>query len=483
MSKREIINEASLDASQSFERSPAQNLNSQAQTGKSIHFNSKNFDTKETDFSKSEDWSETDKPNNFKSNSKHDSKTDTTSSSDTEFDHVQAYSDFELMGLKPSLLRGIFGYGFEKPSSIQQRAIVPCLKKKDVIAQAQSGSGKTATFGISVLNNVDLEMKQNQIIILAPTRELAIQHTSVLRCLGEFLMEKGLKIHTSVGGQNTRAEIQQLRTLKPQIIVGTPGRVKHMLSLNEIEGNSISMLVLDEADEMLNKGFTDQVYDIFRDLPGDMQVVLTSATLPTDVLEITERFMRNPVKILVKNENLTLEGIRQFYVNCSDDSNNYRSNKHQEFIWKAQALEYLYESINVTQSVIFVNSRNSANRLGDELKACSFMCSIIHSDLTFDERKVIMQEFKTGSTRVLISTDLLARGIDVQQVNLVVNFELPHEKETYIHRIGRSGRFGRKGSAINLVCQDDMRKVKDLEMYYDTRIIELGEDDVSNYLN
>jgi len=203
--------------------------------------------------------------------------------------------------------------------------------------------------------------------------------------------------------------------------------------------------------------------------------------LPNDVLEITEKFMRNPVKILVKNENLTLEGIRQFYVNCSGDDDRY--NRNEEFVWKAQTLEYLYESINVTQSVIFVNSRRTADRLGNELSKSSFMCSIIHSDLTFEERKVIMQEFKTGSTRVLISTDLLARGIDVQQVNLVVNFELPHEKETYIHRIGRSGRFGRKGSAINLVCARDMRKIKDLEMFYDTRIIELGEDDVQSYLN
>jgi len=382
------------------------------------------------------------------------------------------------MVLKPSLLRGIYGYGFEKPSAIQQKAIVPCLKNNDVIAQAQSGSGKTATFGISVLNSVDVSRTRNQAIILAPTRELAIQHSTVLRCLGEFLIEQGLNIHTSVGGQNIRKEIQELRRFQPQIIVGTPGRIKHMLSINEIERNSIEMLILDEADEMLNKGFKDQVYDIFRELPGDMQVILTSATLPNEVLEITERFMRNPVKILVKNENLTLEGIRQFYINCGRTQN-----RHQAFTWKAQALEYLYSCINVTQSVIFVNSRKSADILGQELANLDFQCSIIHSDLTFDERKVIMQEFKTGSSRVLISTDLLARGIDVQQVNLVVNFELPFEKETYIHRIGRSGRFGRKGSAINLVVDSDMGRIQDLERFYDTRILELGDDDVSDYLN
>lgn len=468
MSREGNFKEASLEASQSFERTPAQNLKNQAQKTSEI-----------------QDWtveSNTAQSKNDEHTEDQDSEPQNSELA-SDFDSAVTYEDFELMNLKPALLRGIYGYGFEKPSMIQQRAIVPCLKFKDVIAQAQSGSGKTATFGIAVLNNIDISRKENQAIILAPTRELAIQHSIVLNALGEFLVDQGLKIHTSVGGQNTRKEIQDLRQKKPQIVVGTPGRVRHMLSLGEITGDSISMMVLDEADEMLNKGFTEQVYDIFRDLPGDMQVVLTSATLPNDVLDITARFMRNPVKILVKNEDLTLEGIRQFYLNCSDENDSGRQSASQEFYWKAQTIEYLYEAISVTQSVIFVNSRKTADQLSNELSKTNFMCSTIHSDLSFEERKVIMQEFKTGSTRVLISTDLLARGIDVQQVNLVVNFDLPHERETYIHRIGRSGRFGRKGSAVNLVCAGDFAKLKDLETFYSTRIVELGEEDVANYLS
>jgi len=389
---------------------------------------------------------------------------------------VRAYEEFEDMGLKPDLLRGIFGYGFEKPSAIQQRAIVPCLNRNDVIAQAQSGSGKTATFGISVLQNADLSRKENQVIVLAPTRELALQHTTVLRCLGEFLTD--LQVHTSVGGIPTRQEIQILRKNVPQIIVGTPGRVADMLNRGEIRAEEVQMMVLDEADVMLDKGFTDQVYGIFRELPGEMQVVLTSATLPPEVLELTRKFMRNPTQILVKNENLTLDGIRQYYIDCGE------VNRNNAISIKAQTVAYLYEQINVTQSVIFVNSRRIADRLGEDLASQDFMCSIIHADLSFEERRTIMSCFKSGSTRVLISTDLLARGIDVQQVNLVVNFDLPLDRETYIHRIGRSGRFGRKGVAINLACgQYDMRKVRELEMFYSTRILELTNDDVADYLN
>jgi len=390
--------------------------------------------------------------------------------------NVQSYENFEDMGLKADLLRGIFGYGFEKPSAIQQRAIVPCLNRADVIAQAQSGSGKTATFGISVLQNTDLSQRANQVIVLAPTRELAMQHTTVLRCLGEFL--EGLVVHTSVGGVPTRQEVQILRQKVPQIIVGTPGRVADMLNRGEIRSDEVKIMVLDEADVMLDKGFTDQVYGIFKLLPGDMQVVLTSATLPPEVLDLTRKFMREPTQILVKNENLTLDGIRQYYIDCGE------VNRNNAIGIKAQTVAYLYEQINVTQSVIFVNARRIADRLGEELMAMDFACSIIHADLTFDERKMIMTEFKSGATRVLISTDLLARGIDVQQVNLVVNFDLPHEKETYIHRIGRSGRFGRKGVAINLACGGtDMRKVRELEMFYATRILELTNDDVSDYLS
>jgi len=373
----------------------------------------------------------------------------------------EVHETFDDMNLNTKLVRGIYGYGFEKPSSIQQRAIVPCIKGMDVIAQAQSGTGKTATFAISILQGIDTSIKSVQALVLAPTRELANQIIKVITALGDYM---DVECYACIGGTNVRKEIGMLKENGYQVIVGTPGRVLDMIANRRaINASTIKMFVLDEADEMLSKGFKDGIYDIFRELPGEIQVILLSATMPDEVLDVTKRFMRNPATILVKRDELTLEGIRQFYVDVEKEE------------WKFETLVELYESLTIVQAVIFTNTRRKVDWLTDRMKAKEFVVSAMHGDMEQKERNVIMTEFRSGSSRVLITTDLLARGIDVQQVSLVINYDLPNQRETYIHRIGRSGRFGRKGVAINFITQDDVRVMRDIEQHYATKILELPD--------
>jgi translation initiation factor 4A len=351
----------------------------------------------------------------------------------------------------------MYGYGFERPSAIQQRAIKPCILGHDVIAQAQSGTGKTATFAITILQQLDMESKDCQALILAPTRELAQQIQKVVLALGDYM---GISCHACIGGTNVRDDMKRLEG-GVQIVVGTPGRVYDMLNRSALRSKSIKMFVLDEADEMLSRGFKEQIYDVFTTMPQNIQVILLSATMPSDVLEVTSKFMNEPIKILVKKEELTLEGIRQFYVTVEREE------------WKLDTLCDLYETLTITQAVIFCNTRRKVDWLTEKMRGRDFTVSAMHGDMDQKERDVIMKEFRTGSSRVLITTDLLARGIDVQQVSLVINYDLPNNRENYIHRIGRGGRFGRKGVAINFVTDDDRRTLRDIEQFYNTQIQEM----------
>jgi translation initiation factor 4A len=364
---------------------------------------------------------------------------------------------FDEMNLKEDLLRGIYAYGFEKPSAIQQRAIVPCVQRKDVIAQAQSGTGKTATFAIAILQQVDTKLNECQALVLAPTRELAQQIQKVVFALGDYM---GISCHACIGGTNVREDQRRLE-VGTHVVVGTPGRVHDMIQRRSLRTTNIKLFVLDEADEMLSRGFKDQIYDVFKFMPQDIQVVLLSATMPVEVLDVTKRFMRDPIRILVKKEELTLEGIRQFYVFVDKEE------------WKLETLSDLYETVSITQAVIFCNTRRRVDWLTTEMQKRKFTVSAMHGDMEQKERDVIMKEFRSGSSRVLITTDLLARGIDVQSVSLVINYDLPSNRENYIHRIGRSGRFGRKGVAINFVTEEDKRILKDIEQFYNTTIDEM----------
>ncbi|KAF9931090.1 translation initiation factor eIF4A [Linnemannia zychae] len=381
-----------------------------------------------------------------------------------EIDHHEIESNwdevvdnFDNMNLSSELLRGIYAYGFERPSTIQQRAILPVIKGHDVIAQAQSGTGKTATFSISALQKLDLTNPQCQALILAPTRELAQQIQKVVIALGDFMK---VQCHACIGGTNVREDMKILEA-GAQVVVGTPGRVFDMINRGALKTDSMKMFILDEADEMLSRGFKDQIYDVFQRLPPSTQVVLLSATMPAEVMEVTTKFMRDPIRILVKKDELTLEGIKQFYVAVEKEE------------WKLDTLCDLYETVTITQAVIFCNTRRKVDWLTEKLTAREFTVSAMHGDMEQGQREVIMKEFRSGSSRVLIATDLLARGIDVQQVSLVINYDLPSNKENYIHRIGRGGRFGRKGVAINFVTAEDTRMLREIEQFYSTQILEM----------
>ena len=367
-------------------------------------------------------------------------------------------STFDDMGLKPDLLRGIYAYGFERPSAIQQRAIRPIVTGRDTIAQSQSGTGKTAVFSIASLQIIDDRTSEPQVLILSPTRELAEQTQRVVNSLGDFMK---VRCHACIGGKSMGEDLKQLDRGGVQIVSGTPGRVFDLIRRRALRTKELKALVIDEADEMLNQGFKEQIYDIYRFLPPSTQVVLVSATLPGEVLTMTKKFMNDPVKVLVKRDELTLEGIKQFFVAVEKEE------------WKFDTLCDLYDTLTITQAVIFCNTRQKVDWLSKKMKEANFTVSAMHGDMDQGTRDSIMEEFRSGASRVLIATDLWGRGIDVQQVSLVICYDLPQSRELYIHRIGRSGRFGRKGVAINFVRNEDVRILRDIEQYYSTQIDEM----------
>lgn len=380
---------------------------------------------------------------------------------DVQGGNVEIYDQFDDMNLSHKLVRGIYGYGFEAPSAIQQRAIIPIISGQDVIAQAQSGTGKTATFVIGILGRINVNINTTQALVLSPTRELAHQSQKVLNTLGCFIDQ--LKTHLSIGGTRVGAEKQKLENNIPHVIVGTPGRVNQMINSGHIRTDECLMIVLDEADQLLSMGFSDQINNILRTFPSDVQVVMVSATMPDEALKLSETFMRNPIKILVKQEQTTLEGIKQFYIDLQEES------------WKYETLMELYDTIKISMAVIFVNTVKTAVNLSQALNQDSFIVSTLHSEMEQHERETVMSAFRSGASRILVTTDIMARGIDVQQVSLVINYDIPQNRETYVHRIGRGGRFGRKGVAINFMGPNDKRMIENIQAHYDTVINELPE--------
>jgi translation initiation factor 4A len=390
---------------------------------------------------------------------KNDNVDTTKDIEDMETNWTETIESFDELNLKTDLLRGIYGYGFDKPSSIQQRAILPILKQKDVIAQAQSGSGKTGTFVIGTLQVIDLTKLEVQALVLAPTRELAQQIFNVYNFIGEFLKVKVLNL---IGGTQVKDSINAL-TAGVHVVVGSPGRVLDMLKKNNLKLAYLKCLVLDEADDLLSKGFLENMKEIISLIPPECRINLFSATMPKEIVQLTSNFMNEPAKILVKNEELTLLGIKQYYVTLKKE-------------WKLETLMNLYKGLDIAQAIIFCNSKKGVETLTEEMRKKGHMVSCIHSDLPMSERAKVMNEFRSGVTRVLISTDLTARGIDVYQVSIVVNYDLPTQKETYIHRIGRSGRFGKKGNAINFILPEEKEQLDSIMKFYDTTIEQLPQD-------
>ena len=318
---------------------------------------------------------------------------------------------WDQLDLNSNLLRGIYAYGFEKPSPIQQRAIKYIVTGKDVIGQAQSGTGKTATFTIGSLQRVNISEQNTQVLILSPTRELSTQTSRVVSSIGSFL--NGLKIQTLFGGSSIEEGSSFSNKNVPHIICGCPGRVYDMMRRDKISCKYIKIIVLDEADEMLSSGFKEQVYNIFQYLNQDVQVCLFSATMPDSMNAIVEKIMRNPLRITVKREQLTLEGIKQYYIAIDDDRQKYIT------------LKNLYSFITASQSIIYCNSVKRVQDLYEAMCEDGFPVCRIHSNMDKSERDKAFNEFRSGGSRVLISSNVTARGIDIQQVSIVINFDLP----------------------------------------------------------
>jgi translation initiation factor 4A len=375
------------------------------------------------------------------------------------YDSSYEINNWDDLDNDPNILRGIYSYGFERPSPIQKKAIMPIIMGKDVIAQAQSGTGKTAAFGIGALSIVNVLDNFTQVLILSPTKELAKQTANVLEQIGSMM--SGLRIQTIYGGSPYEEFNNFNDKNTPHIICGCPGRVYDLMRRDRITSKKIKLVILDEADEMLSSGFKEQVYNIFQHFNNDIQVALFSATLPNSIYPIINKIMRNPVKICVKAEQLTLEGISQYFVAVEDDRQKYDTLKH------------IYQYVSVSQCIIYCNSIKRVSDLYDAMKEDNFPVCRIHSNMDRNERDIAFKEFKNGKSRVMISSNVTARGIDIQQVSIVINFDIPKDIHTYLHRIGRSGRWGRKGVGINFITRRDLSKLKEIENYYACEIKEM----------
>jgi superfamily II DNA/RNA helicase len=366
--------------------------------------------------------------------------------------------DDPKIGLKENLLRGIYGYGFSEPTEIQRKAITEIVSGRDLIAQAQSGMGKTGAFSISVLNKIDeTNLDTCQALIISPTRELTEQTYEVISSLNVFLK---YKIHMSTGGYPLSDEISKLKQ-GVTIVVGTPGRVLQMLEKHYLKLNSLKIFVLDEADEMLKSSFREQLISILRYIPVEAQVAIFSATMTKEAIGVSKEFLTNPKEILVDKEKLTLDKIKQYF--------HFVSSEDKKF----DTLIDLYSKLCVSQAIIFCNSKKKVNILTEQLKNRGFTVSSIHADMDMKTRNEVSKKFRKGETRILITTDIYARGIDVQAVSFIINYDIPKNPESYLHRIGRSGRYGREGIAVNFITEDDIRDLKTIEQYYKTRINEM----------
>ena len=371
---------------------------------------------------------------------------------------VRIYEKFEDMDIPENILRGLFACGFNAPSEIQKRGIKPIADGHDVLAQAQSGTGKTCTFSTGALSRVDPEDRGTQVLILAPTRELATQIEGVVKELCNFTK---FTVHAATGGSPVRDDISAIQR-GVQVIIGTPGRIYDMMERGVLRRDRIKVLILDEADQMLEGRFREQTECILNmGFPETTKVALFSATMPQEVIDVAERLLKDPVRILLPPEKVTLEGISQHYVEVEQEG------------WKFECLCDLYQHINVNQAIIYANTRVTVERLAKRLQENGFQVSFIHGEMDPKLRRECIKNFRMGGSRVLVSSDLLARGIDIQQISLVINYELPPVRENYIHRIGRSGRFGRKGVAINLVTPAERRELQEIEGHYATHIAPL----------
>ena len=376
-----------------------------------------------------------------------------------ETSNIKKFED--ICKLKRPLIKGIYSYGFEKPQEIQIKGIQAITTLKDCVIQEQSGKGKTAAFSIGLLQNINDNDGSIQTIVLSHVRELAEQTKMIIEAFAKFME---INVILCVGGKQCDFSIKYPG--KAVILVGTPGKIIQVMLNKMIKvPNNIASLVIAEFDQMLTNRFEEDIGEICRYILKESQIILVSATVNEEIKKTYSKLLReNPIEILLDNDKITLDGIKQYYIKLLDQSQ------------KFSTLLDLYEKFSVTQCIIFLNTKSSSEFLHSELSKLGHAVSIIHGNLQQSERDIIMGEFRSGAIRILISTDLLSRGIDSQHVSMVVNYELPYEKEQYIHRIGRCGRFGSKGMSITLIASNkDQSQLESIEQYYSTTVPELPE--------
>lgn len=378
---------------------------------------------------------------------------------------VKVYDNFDDMNLIPEqLLRGIYSYGFEKPSEIQKRGIMPIAEGRDVLGQAQSGTGKTGTFVIGACCKIDPAIKEPQVLVLVPTHELAEQVHTVAMGIGNYM---GIKSHYAIGGNPARSVQYDIQAIRSGVnfLVGTPGRIYDLCTRGIVRREFIKNIIVDEADQMLANKFQDQIMELLRlGFPDITRMCLFSATWDPEIVKFADSILHNPARILIAQNQVPLEGIKQYYVQLDQDE------------WKFDTLCDIYAQLKINQAMIFCNKQSRADWLASKMTDAKFTLECLHGGMSAEERKKKMDDFRAGSSRVMITTDLTARGIDVQQVETVINFELPIDKANYIHRIGRAGRFGRKGVTINLVGPMEARQKAEIENHWHTTWDELPQD-------
>jgi superfamily II DNA/RNA helicase len=351
--------------------------------------------------------------------------------------------NFEELNLSENLLKGIYLYGFTKPSKIQIIGIKSIITGKDCILQSQSGTGKTATYLLGVLNRIDVTNPKCQGIIITPTRELSEQVYNVAISLSKFT---GINICKCIGGTNIYENKELLK--KAQLVIGTLGRLSHMIKEKKILIFNLKILVIDEADDIFHNGRNEMFDSIYSFCPDAIQCIMISATLSPNIFNISKEIMYEPIKILLKNSEIAVELIKQYYINVETED------------LKFETLLDLYSFISTSQTIIFCNTVEKVNWLKENLEKNNFVIAFIHGKMTQEERDNVIKDFKEGKSRILLTTDLLSRGIDIPLVNMVINYDLPSSKEVYIHRIGRCGRFDKKGIAISMIKMEDPSDIK-----------------------
>lgn len=365
-----------------------------------------------------------------------------------------AFSD---MLLSEGMLQTLKSVGFEAATPIQQKSIPELLQGKDLLGQAQTGTGKTAAFAVPVIETVDQQRKEIQALIVCPTRELCLQVCEEFKRLSAHT--SGIEVAALYGGQAIDQQFKTLKTRKPQIIVATPGRLFDHLRRKSINLSTVSMIVLDEADEMLDMGFRDEIEQIFDLLPDENQRIFFSATMPKAIMDLVHNYLREPIIIRVESKNLTVAKIAQSYFRVRGKE-------------KTELLCRVLDHRDPKLAVVFCNAKSTADEIVDQIKYRGFEAGVLHGDLSQNQRDRVMAKFKAGQIRVLVATDIAARGLDIDDVELVLNYHLPHDPEDYVHRIGRTGRAGREGRAISLVEPRDNSRLRKITQFARTEIIE-----------